>query len=274
MANETDTDLFGLLCQLATFSEWHSPKFGTLDFQVTEDALRKIFPWESSFTNVQSGSLAEKLYLPSLKAADETGSSWLSYEADLDVMFIPQKVVIWDSKVEDNRESGKDAISSEIIAYVEDTETPGYIKLRVNNTCKSKLPDEILESGEGRDVVYMSSSKFSGLFGKHLSKTEETGPSQFIASEHIQHMSSFGIMKSVDLVFAFRCPQWPSAAREWVNRKRYWPTSETVDGIIQQGCAAVAKGFAGNIHESRENFSRLPLHLSVYDMKTNCYLII
>ena len=176
-------------------------------------------------------------------------------------MFIPQKVVIWHSKVQETGESGKDAISSEIIAYIEDTETPGYIKLQVNNTCKSKLPDEILEIGEGRDVVYISSSKFSGLFGKQLSKTEETGPSQFIASEHIQHMSSFGIMKSVDLVFAFRCPQWPSAAREWVNRKRHWPTSETVHGIIQQGCAAVAKGFAGNIHDSRENFSRLPLHL-------------
>jgi len=52
-------------------------------------------------------------------------------------------------------------------------------------------------------------------------------------------------MKSVDLVFAFRCPQWPSAAREWVNRKRHWPTPETIHGIIQQGCAAVAKGFAG-----------------------------
>lgn len=279
MANETDTDLFGLLCQLATFSEWHSPKFGTLDFQVTEDALRKIFPWESSFTNVQSGSLAEKLYLPSLKAADETGSSWLSYEADLDVMFIPQKVVIWDSKVEDTRESGKDAVSCEIIAYIEDTETPGYIKLRVNNTCKSKLPDEILEIGEGRDVVYISSSKFSRLFGKHLSKTEETGPSQFIASEHIQHMSSFGIMKSVDLVFAFRCPQWPSAAREWVNRKRHWPTSETVHGIIQQGCAAVAKGFAESASshlEWRLSFSLAEVLLarSLTAVQRQCYLLV
>jgi len=251
MAHETDTVLFDLLCQLATFSEWHSPNFGTLDFRVTEDALRKIFPWESSFTNLQSGSLAEKLYLPSLKAADETGSSWLNYEADLDIMFIPQKVVIWDSKVEEAEESGKDVISSEIIAYIEDTETPRYIKLRVNNSCKLKLPDEILETDDGKDVVYISSSKFSALFGKHLSKTEEAGPSQLITSDHIQQTSSFGIMKSVDLVFAFRCPQWPSAAGEWVNRKRHWPSPETIHGIIQQGSNVVAKGFAGNIHESR-----------------------
>lgn len=248
MANDIGTDYFGPLCQLATFSEWHSPKLGKLDFQVTEDALRKIFPWESSFTNVQSGSLPEKLYLPSLKAADETGSSGLRYEADLDIMFLPEKAVIWESKVEKPGEPGKDINSNEVIAFIEDTETPGYVKLRVNSSCEWKLPDDILETGGGSDDVYISSSKFCVTFGKNLKKTEEAGPSQLIISEHIQHTSSFGIMKSIDLVFAFRYPQWPSIAAEWVSRKRNWPPPETIRAIIEQGSAVVAKGFAGIKH--------------------------
>lgn len=100
-------------------------------------------------------------------------------------MFILQKVVIWDLKVEDIREFGKDVILSEIIVYIEDMEILGYIKFWVNNICKLKLFDEILEIGEGRDVVYILSFKFSGLFGKQLSKIEEIGLLQFIVLEYI-----------------------------------------------------------------------------------------
>lgn len=83
--------------------------------------------------------------------------------------------MIWDLKVEDNREFGKDVVLCEIIVYIEDMEILGYIKFWVNNICKLKLFDEILEIGEGRDVVYILSFKFSRLFGKYLSKIEEIG---------------------------------------------------------------------------------------------------
>ena len=246
MAGEIETELFGFLCQLATLYEWHSPKFGALDFRVTEDALRKIFPWESSFTNVKSGSLSEKLYLPSLKAADESGSSWMSFETDLDIMFMPEKVIIKEAELEEVEEH-EDDCSSNVLAFIENAETPRYVKLRVNNACKWKLLEEILEMGDGGDNFYISSSKFCETFGKHLKNTQQAGPSQLVTSEHIHNMSSFGIIESVDLVFAFRCPQWPSVAVEWVNRKRNWPPPEIIQMVIQEGSAAVAKGFPGSL---------------------------
>jgi len=279
MANEIEIDVFGFLCQLATFSEWHSPKFGTLDFKVTEDALRKIFPWESKFTNVRSGSLSERLYLPSLKAGDEVGSAWLRYEADLDIMFMPEKAVIKEpglGKVEEN----KDDSTSEVIAFIENAETPRYVKLRTNTACKWKLPDEILESEGGN--VYISSSKFSEVFRKHLPQIgaqKAAGPSQLVTSEHIQQMNSFGILESVDLVFAFRCPEWPSVAVEWVDRKRNWPPAGTIQALIQQGCAVVAKGFPGSetSHlEWRLSFSLAETELArnLTPVQRRCYLLV
>lgn len=266
MAGEIGTDLFGFLCQLATLYEWHSPKFGTLDFRITEDALRKIFPWESSFTNVKSGSLSEKLYLPSLKAADETGSSWMSFETDLDIMFMPEKVMIKEPDLEEVKEH-EDVCSSDVVAFIENSEAPRYVKLRVNNACKWKLPEEILEIGDKGDNLYISSSKFCETFGKHLKNTQQAGPSQLVTSEHIHSVSSFGIMESVDLVFAFRCTHWPSVAVEWVNRKRNWPPPEIIQLVIQEGCAAVAKGFPGSVTAtiaSFQNISLLPLYLRGY----------
>lgn len=292
MENEIEPDLFSLLCQLATFSEWHSPKFGRFDFQPGEDALRKIFPWESSFTVVQSGSLSERLYLPSLKAVEpvEGGSvsGSLSYEADLDVMFMPQKTIIKEVAGVDQKQEAAEVGSeehesiSEVVAFIENADEPRYVKLRVNTSCKWKLPDEILES-EGNSV-YISSSKFCEIFRKHVNHVQEAvvaaGPALLVTGpEHLQQRVSYGILESVDLVFAFLCPHWPSVAHEWGIRKRNWPQSETIQTLLQQGCAAVAKGSGTTSTSHLEwrlsfSFAETELARNLNPVQRRCYLVV
>lgn len=277
---ELDTELFGLLCQFVTFAEWHSPIFGRFDFHVVEDALRKIFPWETKFTCARSGSLSERLYLPSLEVGDEDegeiGS--LRYETDLDVMFLPQQAIIREN-TEANEQEGRSDES--VLAFIENTEEPRYVKLRVNNSCQWRLPDDILES-EG-DCVYISSSKFCDAFRRKLnfiqSAVETAGPSQLITSEHLHQFGSFGILESVDLVFAFRCPHWPSDAIEWAERKRNWPQPECVHKILQQGCALVAKGSGVSSTSHLEwrlsfSFAETELAQNLNPVQRRCYLVV
>lgn len=278
--HELDTDLFGLLCQFVTLSEWHSPIFGRFDFHVAEDALRKIFPWETNFTCARSGSLSERLYLPSLEVGneDEGESGSLRYETDLDVMFLPQQASIREN-TEANEQEGRSDES--VLAFIENTEEPRYVKLRVNSSCQWNLPDDILES-EG-DCVYISSSKFCDAFRKNLNQTqsavEAAGPSQLVTSEHLHQFSSFGILESVDLVFAFRCPNRPSHAIEWAERKRNWPQPECVHKILQQGCALVAKGSGGSSTSHLEwrlsfSFAETELAQTLNSVQRRCYLVV
>lgn len=278
--HESDIDLFGLLCQFVTFSEWHTPTFGRFDFQVTEDALRKIFPWETTFTCARSGSLSERLYLPSLEVGDEDEgeSGSLRYETDLDVMFLPQQAIVREN-TEANEQQGRSGES--VLAFIENTEEPRYVKLRVNSSCQWSLADDILESEGG--CVYISSSKFCDAFRKNLnqfqSAVEAAGPSQLVTSEHLHQFCSFGILESVDLVFAFRCPHWPSSAIEWAERKRNWPPPECVHKILQQGCALVAKGSGVSSTSHLEwrlsfSFAETELAQNLNPVQRRCYLVV
>ena len=286
MATEFEPDLFGLLCQLVTFSEWHSPIFGRFEFQPTEDALRRIFPWETNFTIVRSGSLSERLYLPSLKVAEEregesgSGNS-LRYETDLDVMFLPQQAIVRETTEANEQEARSDESVTEVLAFINNSKEPRYVKLRVNTACQWNLPDDILES-EG-DCVYISSSKFCDTFRKNLNQTQEAvqtaGPSQLVTSEHLQQSCSFGILESVDLVFAFRCPHWPSVAVEWAERKRNWPQPEIVQMILQQGCAVVAKGSGVSSTSHLEwrlsfSFAETELAQNLNPVQRRCFLVV
>ncbi|PFX14071.1 Protein mab-21 [Stylophora pistillata] len=259
---------------------WHRPNFGRFEFEPTEDALRKILPWETSFIIERSGSLEERLYLLSMEVAEENeaGSSLrYRYGTDLDVMFLPQLAIIKEITVSDEEENSADESISDVVAFIENAKEPRYVKLRVNTACRWSLPDDVLES-KG-DCVYVSSSKFCDVFRKNLNQVQEVakaaGPS-LLVTEHLVQEAGIS-MESVDLVFAFRCPNWPSVADEWAKRKRNWPQPEIVQMIFHQGCAAVAKGFGDASHlEWRLSFSfaETVLAQNLNPVQRKCYLVV
>lgn len=138
MTTQCEPNIFGLLGQVVTLTEWHGPNFGRYKFQATEDALRRIFTWETNFTTLRSGSLSERLYLPSLHVAEgeESGSGPLTYETDLDVMFLPKQAVIMENNKITGEETTSDELVSKVLAsFVESSQGPHYVKLRVNTAC-------------------------------------------------------------------------------------------------------------------------------------------
>ncbi|XP_048585373.1 putative nucleotidyltransferase MAB21L1 [Nematostella vectensis] len=47
---------------------------------------------------------------------------------------------------------------------------------------------------------------------------------------------------AVDLTFAFKVNEWPSAANEWARRcRRGWPSCDLIEEIVKDGCHVVAK---------------------------------
>ena len=49
------------------------------------------------------------------------------------------------------------------------------------------------------------------------------------------------IVLSSDVVLAIFCEGWPSCAREWITRERFWPDKCCVDNIVQNGFHIVPK---------------------------------
>ena len=281
MATKFEPDHFGLLCHLVTFSDWHSPKFGRFEFESIVDALRKILPWETNFIIERSGSLAERLYLLRLEVAEENEGSSVRYRygTDLDVMFLPQLAIIKEITESDEEENSADESISDVVAFIENAKEPRYVKLRVNTACRWSLPDDVLES-EG-DCVYVSSSKFCDVFRKNLNQVQEVakaaGPS-LLVTEHLIQESGIR-MDSMDLVFAFRCPNWPSVADEWAKRKRNWPQPEVVQMILHQGYAVVAKGSGDSSASHLEwrlsfSFAETVLAQNLNSVQRKCYLVV
>ena len=81
---------------------------------------------------------------------------------------------------------------------------------------------------------------------------------------------------SFDFVPALQARGWPKVAREWINRKRKWPSPDTVDRIIQEGFHLVVKPpKSGGLPETdfRLSFSNAEYLLSqeLSDIQRQCY---
>ena len=81
---------------------------------------------------------------------------------------------------------------------------------------------------------------------------------------------------SFDIVPALQARGWPKVAREWINRKRAWPSPDTIHRIIQGGFHLVVKPpKSGGCPETdfRLSFSHAEYLLSqeLNDMQRQCY---
>ena len=81
---------------------------------------------------------------------------------------------------------------------------------------------------------------------------------------------------SIDIVPALQARGWPKVAREWINRKRHWPSPEIVHTIIQEGFHLVVKPPKGGGCSDtmfRLSFSHAEYLLSqqLNDVQRKCY---
>lgn len=81
---------------------------------------------------------------------------------------------------------------------------------------------------------------------------------------------------SIDIVPALQARGWPKVAREWINRKRHWPSHETIHTIVQEGFHLVVKSPKGGGCSNtmfRLSFSHAEYLLSqqLHDDQRKCY---
>lgn len=109
-------------------------------------------------------------------------------------------------------------------------------------------------------------------FFDFLDTTEPVKDLQFSSSEKSQCTQSL----SIDVVPALQARGWPKVAREWISRKRKWPSPDTVHRIIQEGFHLVVKSpESGGCPETdfRLSFSHAEYLLSqeLNDIQRQCY---
>ena len=86
--------------------------------------------------------------------------------------------------------------------------------------------------------------------------------------------------KTVDIVRSIRCFEWPSAADEWIDRRRFnWPSIELITEIKKIGCDVVPTGCHGSsthIKEWRISLVRAERHLihSLNDAQLKTFILL
>lgn len=132
---------------------------------------------------------------------------------------------------------------------------------------------KILKNGE-----YVKTKDIRENFGKKLGKTNITelfggrdtasttanhGPAVMLELNHYAYSNIKS--KSIDIVFAIHCNEWPSIAENWSHRVRLnWPAPEMVARVMRMGCDLVPAGFheqSSNEKEWRISFVRAERYL-------------
>ena len=115
-------------------------------------------------------------------------------------------------------------------------------------------------------------SFFDHLFGKLTEAKGHSNPSKEIKLKDAPPVRVGGF----DFVPAFRSRGWPKVAREWINRKRKWPSPDVADNIVQEGFHLVVKApkNGGNPDcDFRLSFAHAEYLLSqeMNDIQRECY---
>ncbi len=84
------------------------------------------------------------------------------------------------------------------------------------------------------------------------------------------------ITSGADFIPAFRSRRWPNVAKEWIKRKRKWPSPDVVEKVIQEGFHLVVKSPKVKCNsecEFRISFSHAEYLLSqeMNDIQRECY---
>src|SRR6218665_2445622 len=100
--------------------------------------------------------------------------------------------------------------------------------LKRSQLLMSRLPGPALKG------MFMSSTELNSLLTENERK---------IFQRQLQEYE----ITTVDVVNSVFCPIWPTAALEWVRRKRNngWPTKELLSKVVHGGCHFVAKAHPG-----------------------------
>lgn len=126
------------------------------------------------------------------------------------------------------------------------------------------LDQEVLHTLAQKDIAadYKSLRNVSGYLKSEISQRIDkimTPKNIYPGKEQFQN-----IIVSFDNVPCFYCLFWPDIALEWVSRKRYWPSPETIKAIKKSGCYIVAKEKAnqGNRLDWRWSFSSAEIRIA------------
>lgn len=108
-----------------------------------------------------------------------------------------------------------------------------------------------------------------------VSETQFVDETRFEGNEKVPPIHQ-QVLSAVDFVPAFKCQGWPRVAEEWLQRKRKWPSTKTVDKVTQEGFHLVVKAPSnGGDHtlDFRVSFSHAEYLLSqeMNDVQRECY---
>ncbi|KAK3595799.1 hypothetical protein CHS0354_025438 [Potamilus streckersoni] len=194
------------------------------------------------------------------------GISWKGYMSDLDTMLkFTYVTVIDESKSPEN-------FDGHVFLLADTNVHPGYTRLKLmkeaplrENNIFSMTPGGAKSfCNEENGDYYLSAFKFKAAFNMYQHVPQKPPwvvqtsysygiewPDEEEILEHGPSLCFTDISKedetSNDAVPCFQCLEWPKQAAEWVTRKRgHWPSRETIDYIVSQGCRVVPVGPRGS----------------------------
>ena len=190
-----------------------------------------------SFTNLINitfcGSYAKGCPVPPYWVRSESTGEYALKRCDADFMFTLKSDQII---VGFHGDSGRS-----VNAVIDTTCTrPGYLHLR-------RLNGDLIE----KDILLRSKSSLldQEMFEYHITVH---GPAMMTDSYSKIEFIQPG--KNTDYVHYFPCSVWPPQAESWIERERpsHWPSKETIQGIVKQGCAIVGSAHPLSAAEDRQ----------------------
>lgn len=210
-------------------------------------------------------------YQPDFQQTTITGSTmdgvyWKGYESDLDTMVHISYVTVVekDTLVDDPK--------GPVFEMVDENVHPGYTRLKLiaegklgKNNIFATTPEGVKSFCDDENgSLYFNAYKMKYASNLYLRVPQKPAwvvqtsysygiewPDEEELKEHGPAICFTDQSKKdeppSDMVPSFTCPKWPSKAAEWVKRQRkHWPTEETVESLVKQGCRVVPVGFRGS----------------------------
>ena len=251
----------------------------TLDRDVNIESQLKAFCKEKQITNaVPVGSSSEGFNIPHSMSIKENPQ--LDTYADADILFVEKDFQI--SKSHPNQDSG-------IQATLESGEVhPGYTRV-----CLQKYTEDLRDVKTLNDRKYLSGQGIQNRMHKKVISSSSPddyqksilirGPAVSVEYSTIlnaENIQTYGLRIALDMVFAVQVKQWPSEAREWVERAKQgkWLENDFVEAIISEGCHVVPVAHKHSLNpdvEWRFSFATTEKQIArsvVTDAQRQCYI--
>ena len=130
-------------------------------------------------------------------------------------------------------------------SYLEPSSTLGFYQIKMDSGVPGfeEWSDCCISRNTQNGCLYISQFLIKDKLRKIFQQFEKEGP--FIVKEG-DLAFQIGIIGGnnvllFDLVFAISCSFWPRSANEWIERKRSWPTKESILQVVQGGFHFVPK---------------------------------